>query len=374
MKHLRFLLFLLFVFKSITGQLNNGGCINPYNENGQCINIKKCSLLKDMLTNNRRNASVINFLRDSVCGYERRDPKVCCPLRTVETYTASSTKPDISSNYETVSSSKLPPKNSCGYINATLGTKIVGGQPAELGAWPWIAAIGYSSLNIPKKPPQWLCGGTLISDKYVVTAAHCTVGLGSKKISIVRLGDLILDSDIDDGANPIDIPVEKVMIHENYNSRDVTNDIAILKLKHSVSFNHLIQPACLPIMSDIRANKFVKYVPKVAGWGAKSFRGPTSSVLLEAPVPVVDNAECKRSYVNEKTLIDERSLCAGYKTGGIDACQGDSGGPLITSVKAQHYLIGVVSYGVKCAEPNYPGVYSRVTYFVDWIVEKMNNS
>ncbi|XP_050544251.1 transmembrane protease serine 9-like [Daktulosphaira vitifoliae] len=402
---LQYLVFIALVLKIVIGQ-SNEGCINPKNENGYCINIKRCTLLTTMLQNDRRNATVIKFVRDSACGYEGRDPKVCCPIRTEVSNNNNNgnnwssgntnngnnlnngnvnvnsglgnggtpTRPESFSNYETVSSSKLPSRSSCGRINATLGNKIVGGQPAALGDWPWIAAIGYTSINAPNNPPQWLCGGTLISDRYVVTAAHCTVGIGQRKISVARLGDLDLDSDVNDGASPVDVPVERVITHENYNSQDYTNDIAVLKLKRSVSFNYLIQPICLPIMSDIRANQFVKYIPKVAGWGTTSYRGPTSTVLMEAPVPVVENAECKRAYANKKTVIDERTLCAGYKAGGIDACQGDSGGPLVTPISAQNYLIGVVSFGFKCADPDFPGVYSRVSYFVDWIVEKINNS
>ncbi|KAF0764095.1 venom protease-like [Aphis craccivora] len=135
-----------------------------------------------------------------------------------------------------------------------------------------------------------------------------------------------------------------------------------------------IQPICLPILSHHRANKLVKSVPFVAGWGATSFRGPSSTTLMEIQIPVLDNSECKRAFANKKAIIDDRVMCAGFLTGGKDACQGDSGGPLMWPNGNQYYLVGVVSFGFKCAEPGYPGVYTRVSSFVEWIADNMNYS
>ncbi|XP_050544551.1 GATA zinc finger domain-containing protein 14-like isoform X2 [Daktulosphaira vitifoliae] len=285
----------------------------------------------------RNNSNGSNWNNENINannGFEKNDGRLYSSPKPT-----SFSKPE-SINHESYLSSKLPTESSCGLINATLNDRIVDGSPAELGDWPWIAALGYVSTNNPEKIPQWLCGGTLISDKYVVTAAHCTVGIGKRKISVARLGDLDLNPDVNDRANPIDAPVDKVITHKKYNSQDYTNDIALIKLQRSISFNS----------------------------------GPSSTALLKAPVPIVDIDDCKRSYANKKTVIDERTLCAGYKTGKIDACQGDSGGPLMWSHNLKYYLIGVVSFGFKCADPDFPGVYSRVTYFVDWIVKTMDKN
>lgn len=89
-------------------------------------------------------------------------------------------------------------------------------------------------------------------------------------------------------------------------------------------------------------------------------------------LPVVSNDQCKQSYINFKnTVIDDNTLCAGYVSGGKDACQGDSGGPLMLARMQQdnylYYQIGIVSYGFKCAEPGFPGVYTRVTSYLQWI-------
>lgn len=104
--------------------------------------------------------------------------------------------------------------------------------------------------------------------------------------------------------------------------------------------------------------------------------GPSSAWLQEVIVPIVDNQQCERAYGNTRALIDNRIICAGFARGGKDACQGDSGGPLMLGTNEKthlrYYQVGVVSYGLKCAEPGYPGVYTRITSFLDWIQKNLN--
>ncbi|XP_050544572.1 venom protease-like [Daktulosphaira vitifoliae] len=385
-----FIICLLFLHKIAITQFDIAEyCINDKNELGYCINILSCSFMENILQNERDNASAIEFLRKSSCGYEDNAPKVCCPLGSeISNFNNINDnkkkdevpnktvviRPEKLSTYETLSYSKLPTPKSCGRKNSIPSFRIIGGRPADLGSWPWIVAIGYISIYAQNNPPQWLCGGTLISDRYVVTAAHCTIGLGYKKISVVRIGELDFNPDTNDGASPIDVFVERVMTHEEFNWQNKTNDIAILKLNNSISFNNFIQPICLPIMPDLRVNQFVKYIAKVAGWGSTAYHGSLSTMLMEAFIPVINNSECYRSYADKNVVLDERILCTGYKTGGIDTCYGDSGGPMVLEIEEQSYLIGVLSFGLKCGEPNFPVVYSRLTYFVDWIVEKINSS
>lgn len=391
-KSIIYVVCLAFVSRNVFAQSNNE-CFTPNDLNGECINIRQCPPLLTLLDTQRKNATVAAFLRQSSCGYVGRDPKVCCPLddeptSTTEHYVNSNpvTRPNRpvtgpaqlgndnnNNNYNTVTSNKLPSQSTCGQTN-TSHIRIVGGNPADLGAWPWMTALGYRDLNRPNRELQWLCGGALISDRYVLTAAHCTVGIGNRKLAVAHLGDLNLDNNVNDGAAPIDVPVARVLIHERYNAQEYTNDIAVLKLENKVNFNKFIQPICLPTLSNHRNNMLVRSLPFVAGWGSTSFRGPATTTLMEVQVPVLDNDECKRAFVNKKTVIDNRVLCAGYLTGGKDACQGDSGGPLMWPSGKQYYLVGVVSYGFKCAEPGYPGVYTRVSSFVDWIANTMDNS
>ncbi|XP_050420466.1 venom protease-like [Adelges cooleyi] len=269
--------------------------------------------------------------------------------------------------------STLPHDTTCGKTS-TIRDKIVGGSPPKLDDWPWMVALGFRDAYKPEIPLQWLCGGTLISNRYVVTAAHCTTGVGGRQITIARVGELDLNPNVKDGASPQDIPVSKIIAHELYNGERVVNDIALLKLESPVTFNAHVQPICLPSITKMKFKNFVKFSPTVIGYGSTNFRQPTSSALLEVVVPVLDNAECERAYKKTSATIDERVICAGYLQGGKDACQGDSGGPLMLPNGKQYYLIGVVSFGYKCAEPGYPGIYTRVTYFVDWIIETINKN
>ncbi|VVC37364.1 Hypothetical protein CINCED_3A022459 [Cinara cedri] len=323
---------LAFVLSASSAQSNGNQdtCFTPSDENGICKNIQRCPPLLSLLNNQRRTEAEKTLLRNSFCGYENRDPKVCCPLENESgsnnrpgnnNLTNKTTqKPVEQPDYETVSSSKLPSQSTCGKTSIT-HERIVGGMPAELGAWPWMAALGFRDTNVPNKDIQWLCGGALISDRYVLTAAHCTVGLGRYKLETVHLGDLDLNPNVADDAVPINVPIARILTHEQYNAREYTTDIALLKLNQSVRFNEFIKPICLPILSKMRSRTLEGTAPFVAGWGATSFRGPSSSALMELQIPVMNNTECKRIFASKKSVIDERVLCAGVLTGGKDACQ-----------------------------------------------------
>ncbi|XP_068973412.1 venom protease isoform X3 [Bombus flavifrons] len=210
----------------------------------------------------------------------------------------------------------------CGFSNVT-HTRVVGGKPAKLGAWPWMVALGFHNYTHPRKDPEWKCGGSLISARHVLTAAHCAI---HRSLYVVRIADLNLKRD-DDGAHPIQMGFESKLIHPDYNYPQHHDDIAILKLERDVSFSG----------------------------------GPLSDILMEVQVPVVSNAVCKKAYSDGSDTI----ICAGYTAGGKDSCQGDSGGPLMISQNFTYYEIGVVSYGHECALPKYPGVYTRVTSYLD---------
>ncbi|XP_069687959.1 venom protease-like [Periplaneta americana] len=338
------------------------GCTNPRGQPGQCINIKQCPQLINMLRQQRQTPGVADFLRASACGYEGNDPKVCCP-RT-DTRNSGSPPPQTSSaapNRETV---ELPSGSECGIVPPFVDERrIVGGYPAKLGAWPWLAALGYRSS--PSSDLKYLCGGALITKRHIITAGHCVYN--RRDLTLARLGDLDLKND-SDGASPINVPIEDRMVHEDYNPTTFVNDIAIIRLNQDVDFTPMIHPICLPLQPEIRSRDFTRHFPYIAGWGSVQFNGPSSSHLLQLQLPVVSENECKNAFKTFKTAhIDNRVLCAGFMKGGKDACQGDSGGPLMWPKGETFYLIGVVSYGFKCAEPGYPGVYTKVPVFLDWI-------
>lgn len=359
-------------------------CSTPANIPGNCVRIQSCHPLYALMQQ-RLNAVQIDFLRRSSCGFDGRTPKVCCPQKgrapsqggqipdwtRVSGFTAVPTEGFPKDAFPT----EVPASSarSCGRQHVSTGlTRVVGGLPARNGEWPWIAALGYKTH--PRSSfggkPQFKCGGTLISERHVVSAGHCVYG--KTTLYMARLGELDLEDD-EDGASPVDIEIEAKHVHPDYSPTRFTNDIAILTLKKAAPATDGIEPACLPTRPGIRERSFVRENPFTAGWGSTYFNGPSSSALMQVQLPVVSVEECQRAFANIKTAtIDNRTLCAGLERGGKDACQGDSGGPLVWPWEGTYYLIGVVSYGLRCAEAGYPGVYTRVTEFLDWITDTIN--
>lgn len=363
---------------------------------GTCISVYECQPYIAVLRESRTNPNAVQLLRKAHCGFEGTAPKVCCPLpgfpepqkplpkptTTTTTTTTSTTPKPTPAPKDANAVAQLSPEDFvpalpdppvCGFSNASLG-RVVGGVDAGLGDFPWMALLGYKSKRT--QTTNWLCGGSLISSRHVLTAAHC-IHNHEEDLYVVRLGELDLAKE-DEGATPLDVLIKQKVKHEQYSATSYTNDIGILILDREVTFTELIKPICIPKDEKLRATTFEDYNPLIAGWGNTQFRGAAATHLQVLQLPVVGNDYCMQAYSAYKAQkIDERVLCAGYKQGGKDACQGDSGGPLMqpiwspTSHKTYFYQIGVVSYGKNCAEANFPGVYSRVTHFIPWIEQKV---
>eukprot|EP00090_Calanus_glacialis_P008462 TRINITY_DN16813_c0_g1_i1.p1 TRINITY_DN16813_c0_g1~~TRINITY_DN16813_c0_g1_i1.p1 ORF type:complete len:481 (-),score=131.69 TRINITY_DN16813_c0_g1_i1:105-1547(-) len=259
----------------------------------------------------------------------------------------------------------------CGQANVG-SNRIVNGKPAKKNAWPWLAALGYTDPSTGDV--LYLCGATLVTSKHVVTAAHCI----RDDMVTVLLGEHILGNDTD-GVNPEEFNVVKTTKHENYNSRTFENDIAIVEFDTEVTFKKGIQPVCLPSKTpELLADKFVSEGVYIAGWGATSFRGPTSNLLLQGIISVVSNEECKEKFSKFNNVdIGLTKICARDRNDQIDACQGDSGGPMVALKRSgdsryRYHLIGVVSFGYRCAVKGFPGVYTRVTEYDQWIKDTVN--
>nr|XP_049466940.1 uncharacterized protein LOC120961145 [Anopheles coluzzii] len=241
----------------------------------------------------------------------------------------------------------------CGERNDA--SRIVGGQATGVNEFPWMARLSYFN--------RFYCGGMLINDRYVLTAAHCVKGFMWFMIK-VTFGE---HNRCDDSVRPETRFVLRA-IAQKFSFLNFDNDIALLRLNDRVPITDFIRPICLP--SD-PSNAYVGTNGTATGWGTLKEDGKPSCILQEVEVPVLSNEVCSTQTNYTASMITDNMLCAGYLgVGEKDSCQGDSGGPLIAEREDKRYeLIGVVSWGNGCARPYYPGVYTRVTRYLDWIRE-----
>ncbi|XP_032645118.1 transmembrane protease serine 11E-like [Chelonoidis abingdonii] len=232
--------------------------------------------------------------------------------------------------------------------------RITGGTSAQDGEWPWQASLQLSGIH--------RCGATLISDMWLVTAAHCFRGQPNPLRWTASFGTVIRPPKSRRS-------VRNIIIHEKYTNAIPNHDydIAVVQLSSPVEFTNDIRMVCLPEEFYVFPHNTTCFV---TGWGALQNEGPSINNLRQAEVKIIDTNICNRAEVYNGA-ITPGMVCAGYLEGKIDACQGDSGGPLVTEDRRGiWYLVGIVSWGDECAKRNKPGVYTRVTYYRDWIAAK----
>ncbi|XP_041437458.1 transmembrane protease serine 2 [Xenopus laevis] len=245
---------------------------------------------------------------------------------------------------------------SCGVSYNNISSRIVGGTNAVSGMWPWQVSLQYKTGA--------LCGGSIISPKWIVTAAHCVYGSYSSASGWkVFAGTLTLPSYYD----PNGYSVERIIAHPGYKSYNHDNDIALMILTDEITFGYTTQPVCLP-----NSGMFWEADTScwISGWGSTFEGGYSSTDLKYADVPLIDSAKCNK-YNMYNGRITSSMMCAGYIYGGVDTCQGDSGGPLVTKKNGTWWLVGDTSWGDGCARPNKPGVYGNMTMFLQWIYLQM---
>jgi len=238
--------------------------------------------------------------------------------------------------------------------------RIVNGEETIKNEYPFIAALLARDSSGTKRQ---FCGGSLIDEYHVLTAAHCVIGYTERDINMlrVRLGAHYLSSTSQTSEHKVD----RIIRHIDFKQTTLDYDVAILTLSTPAPTGASnIQRICLPSINV----DYNKYQAVVAGWGSTKAVGFSQpDVLKKVVVQIWDNPRCARSYGSDAPGgITARMMCANLP--GKDSCQGDSGGPLFTcATNHQCTQIGIVSWGISCAHEKYPGVYSRVTALQEWI-------
>ncbi|EDV32580.1 uncharacterized protein Dana_GF22084 [Drosophila ananassae] len=236
--------------------------------------------------------------------------------------------------------------------------KVVGGYAVTINQVPYQVSIRRRSIHEKQYGLGHVCGGTIISQRVVCSAAHCfainSTGLPLEyrepELFVVVAGSSAIDQT---DRFTQEYLVRRIIGHEQYNSSTLENDIALIFIDGYIPWESQGAQA-LPLATEAPVEGTICLIH---GWGKVS-ANDKSSTLQQAPVPILKKSLCNIIY-----KLPESQLCAGFLQGGIDACQGDSGGPLVCSGR----LAGIISWGVGCADPGYPGVYTNVSHFLEWI-------
>ncbi|XP_036707989.1 transmembrane protease serine 11A isoform X2 [Balaenoptera musculus] len=251
------------------------------------------------------------------------------------------------------STGKLTVQACCGKrVVPLIMNRIMSGEIVVKSAWPWQASLQHNNTH--------QCGATLISNTWLVTAAHCFKNKANPHQWTVSFGTTI---------NPplMKRNIKRIIVHERYHSQAREYDIAVVQLSPSVTFTDEIRRVCLPEASvSFQPNSTVY----VTGFGALFYGGESQNDLRETRLKIISDDVCKQPHMYGRD-IKFGMFCAGYLEGIYDACGGDSGGPLVgKDLKDTWYLIGIVSWGDNCGQKNKPGVYTKVAYYRNWITSR----
>jgi len=231
------------------------------------------------------------------------------------------------------------------------GDKVVGGVQALRGDWPWSCSMRYNGRHI--------CGGSLINNQWIITAAHC---VSSTTLAPYRWVCGLHERLVSDSWTK-EYPTLQIVVHPSYNSRLIQNDIALFKISNTgVDFDDYVSAACFPAVTDTYEGK----TSWATGWGTLNSGGQVATYHMEVSMPVLTDASCRSKFGGTNNMLNPTTqVCAGETGRGKDTCQGDSGGPLVCKhVNGFWYIIGLTSWGYGCGDG---GVYTRCSAFRNWV-------
>ncbi|EDW55257.1 serine protease 7 [Drosophila sechellia] len=377
-----FLATCLLPFTVLQNVAAQGSCMNPNQKQGRCLSIYDCQSLLSVIQQTYVSPEDRTFLRNSQClNGVGRQPYVCCTSdRSFGSQESTSAAPPPTT---TSSSSQgqdgqtgrgnllpLPPK--CG--PHSFSNKVYNGNDTAIDEFIWMALLEYVD-NRGRR--EISCGGSLINNRYVLTAAHCVIGAVETEVghlTTVRLGEYDTSKDVDcvdKICNPpiLQLGIEQATVHPQYDpaNKNRIHDIALLRLDRPVLLNEYIQPVCLPLVSTRMAINTGELLV-VSGWG-RTTTARKSTIKQRLDLPVNDHDYCAGKFATRNIHLISSQLCVGgefYR----DSCDGDSGGPLMRrGFNQAWYQEGVVSFGNRCGLEGWPGVYTRVADYMDWILE-----
>ncbi|CRK94579.1 CLUMA_CG008079, isoform A [Clunio marinus] len=379
--------FLIVGFNAVASQ---SFCRTPGYKMGRCVSIYNCDYLLKILASKSLTQQSISFLKMSQCdgGSSQSVPHVCCARnddslifghqpdegiqeKFFKAPSASNNRASVDNEDDSIiyksSNSLLPKTNECG--REKIENRIYSGQNTDKEEFPWLALLEYrkaaGELSIN-------CAGSLISHRYVLTAAHCLTGDIIHRIGNlvnVRLGDYDLSlSRSCPGrhcGNPMRVnEIEEIIPHESFSSRVINrrHDIGLVRLKQPVKFSSLVRPVCLPMPSSPSLKNGESVY--ITGFG-RTLHSKMSTIKQKLRIPMYDHRQCVRKFATKNVDITKDQICAGGEFS-RDACDGDSGGPLMR-FRDNWIVEGIVSFGYLCGLDDWPAIYTKVSSYTEWI-------